>query len=116
MLECLRTRGNVIGQITKGFDGGAVTRPGRINQAIKNAASVKLDGPTLSTERDWGDDKGYSDFTTLAFRLFGLRIEALFMCYFALMALAIAFFGVRFFGDIGALTASYLSPRPLDGG
>lgn len=93
----------VINAITKGFDSGAVTQPGRLNRAITSAISIDLSRVCPAIEKDWGDDKGYSDFTTLAFELFGLRIESLFILYFALFSFACVLFFLRFYDDLAAL-------------
>ncbi|MBK8065024.1 MAG: hypothetical protein IPK29_13990 [Betaproteobacteria bacterium] len=89
--------------VDNGFNGKQDLYAGQINRAIEAARSLRLDDGPVVAERDWGDDKGYSDFTTLAFRIFGFQIEALFSMYFAMLGAAFVFFTIRFYEDCVAL-------------
>jgi len=89
--------------IENGFRDDQISRRGRINYAIEAARVLKFDSERVLSQKDWGDDKGYSDFTTLAFRLFGFQIEALFNLYFLLIGIAITAFILRFYSDPQAM-------------
>jgi len=90
--------------VENGFSGDQILKPGQINTAIHAARSLQLGGGPVASEKDWGDDKGYSDFTTLAFRLFGFQIEALFSLYFVMLGVAVTLFALRFYDDRWALS------------
>ena len=94
---------NVIKTLSDGLANGLVIKPGQINATIDTAAVIDLGPPPPAVERDWGDDKGYSDFTTLAFILFGQHIEAMFYFYFVLLTLASTVYVLQFHDDVEAM-------------
>jgi hypothetical protein len=89
--------------IDNGFNDDQITKTGQINHAINETKLLHISGENITIQPDWGDDKGYSDFTTLAFSLFGLNIEALLDLYFLIFIISILLFVINFVKDSQAL-------------
>ncbi|MFN8635028.1 MAG: hypothetical protein U0893_14320 [Chloroflexota bacterium] len=71
------------------------------NTGIADALQLTIDAnpapgsPSLYLG-DWGDDKGYANYPTLAFALFGFRIQSFYYLYFLLLAISLTAFLVEF--------------------
>jgi hypothetical protein len=71
-----------------------------LNEGIRVAASLGPQAPGFISDRTlvtmFYADLGYVDFTKLAFRIFGLKIESLYYLYFLLLSLSAAAYLVVF--------------------
>ena len=62
------------------------------------------------------DDKGYADFSRLAFAIFGVRIASIFWLYVTIFALSVGAFIVAFHDDIAALAVCAVVCLGMDAG
>ncbi|MBI1776636.1 MAG: hypothetical protein HYR63_14925 [Proteobacteria bacterium] len=78
-------------------------RPELINETLANAAALPWGAVLSSKSFVPVFDLGYADYATMAFRLFGLRIEALYYMYFALLTTSCAVFGLAYYQNPAGL-------------
>jgi len=68
-------------------------RPELINGAIDKAVHFKWPfNPNEAIRGSGGDDLGLVDYTRLSFRLFGYRIQSLYILYFVILAISVSSF------------------------
>src|SRR5262249_2136694 len=67
------------------------------NDILQRARHVRLSSDRLMYFP--GDDKGYGDFAMVALRVFGLRVESMYYCWFVFFGISIAAFTVVFWRD-----------------
>ncbi|MBI1778630.1 MAG: hypothetical protein HYR63_25090 [Proteobacteria bacterium] len=81
----------------------ASRQPELVNYALQHAAT--LPWPIVLSSKSFTPvfDIGYADYATLAFRVFGLRIQALYYLYFVALSLSGAILCATFFAHPAAL-------------
>jgi hypothetical protein len=74
-----------------------------INQAIREASSLGTQAPGFVSDRSLitmiYSDLGYVDFTEWSFRIFGLKIEALYYTFFLILSLSTFVYLIVFWSD-----------------
>jgi len=79
-------------------------RPELINAAIDKAVHFKWPfNPNEALRGSGGDDLGLVDYTRLSFRLFGYRIQSLYVLYFVILAISVSSFLWAFRAQSGFL-------------
>ncbi|MBV8536850.1 MAG: hypothetical protein JO128_14725 [Alphaproteobacteria bacterium] len=73
-----------------------------MNRILKAAAAVPID-PNVPPQILGANELGYADFAEISFRLFGVRLKALYYFYFALLALACVCYLLEFWRSPFAL-------------
>jgi hypothetical protein len=67
----------------------------QLDRVLTMARNVQVD-PKLPPEIIGGNELGYADYIELAFRLFGVRVAALYYFYFLLLGLSCLLFAIEF--------------------
>ncbi|MBI1778619.1 MAG: hypothetical protein HYR63_25035 [Proteobacteria bacterium] len=82
---------------------GVDKQPDQINLLLKTAANLPWSLVLASGSYIPVFDLGYVDYAATAFRLFGLRIEALYYLYFAILGISSAAFCIAFYENPAAI-------------